>query len=119
MKYATINPVTSGWTVSTISNADVGNGDSLFIDQNGVMHISFYDGDSEVMKYATKSTGLSQTNEIRVQFGQYGSVTGTVVDDTTITVTTPLSGLTPDTIDITLWDKDDIEHHYLLFYRSK
>ena len=110
LKYAIINPATSGWSISTISNADVGNGDSLFIDQNGVMHVSFYDGDNEVMNYATKSTGLSQTNEIRVQFGQYGSVTGTVVDDTTITVMTPLSGLTPDTIDITLWDKDDNSH---------
>ena len=37
-------------------------------------------------------------------------MTGTVVDDTTITVMTPLSGLTPDTIDITLWDKDDNSH---------
>ncbi|MAH09484.1 MAG: hypothetical protein CL961_07440 [Euryarchaeota archaeon] len=110
LKYATINSATSSWTTSTISTADVGDGDSLFIDQNGVMHVSFYDGDSEVMNYATKSTGLTQTNEIRVQFGQYGSVTGTVVDDTTITVTTPLSGLTPDTIDITLWDKDGNSH---------
>jgi len=110
LKYATLNPTTSNWATSTISTADVGNGDSLFIDQNGVMHVSFYDGDSEIMNYATKSTGLSQTNEIRVQFGQYGSVTGTVVDDTTITVSTPLSGLTPDTIGITLWDKDDNSH---------
>ncbi len=110
LKYATLNSATSGWSLSTLSNTDVGNGDSLFIDQNGVMHVSFYDGDSEVMNYATKSTGLSQTNEIRVQFGQYGSVTGTVVDDTTITVMTPLSGLTPDIIDITLWDKDDNSH---------
>jgi len=110
LKYATLNPTTSNWTTSTISTADVGNGDSLFIDQNGVMHVSFYDEDNDVMNYATKSTGLSQTNEIRVQFGQYGSVTGTVVDDTTITVMTPSSGLIPDTIDITLWDKDDNSH---------
>ena len=110
LRYATLNSATSSWAISTLSNTDVGNGDSLFIDHNGVMHVSFYDGDSEVMNYATKSTGLSQTNEIRVQFGQYGSVTGTVVDDTTITVSTPLSGLTPDTIDITLWDKDDNSH---------
>ena len=110
LKYATLSSAASSWTTSTISSADPGNGDSLFIDQNGVMHVSFYDGDSEVMNYATKSTGLSETNEIRVQFGQYGSATGTVVDDTTITVMTPSSGLTPDTIDITLWDKDDNSH---------
>ena len=107
LKYATIDPVTGNWTVTTMASAgDVGEGNSIFIDGSGDMHVPFNDGTNDVLKYATKSTGLSQTNEIRVQFGQFGSVTGTVVDDTTITVSTPVSGLTPDTIDITLWDKD-------------
>ena len=107
LKYATIDPVTGNWTVTTMANAgDVGEGNSIFIDESGDMHVPFNDATNDVLKYATKSTGLSQTNEITVQFGQYGSVTGTVVNDTTITVSTPLSGLTPDTIDITLWDKD-------------
>ena len=54
---------------------------------------------------------LTQTNEIRVQFGQYGSMTGTVVDDATITGDNAIiKSLAPDTIYITLWDKDDIEH---------
>ena len=69
LKYATLNPATSSWALSTLSTADVGNGDSLFIDQNGVMHVAFNDGDNDVMNYATKSTGLSQTSEITVQFG--------------------------------------------------
>ena len=111
LKYAVYNPTTTSWDKSFISTTgDVGKGNSIIIDPNGVMHVPFSDEDSDVLKYATKSTGVSQTNEIRVQFGQYGSVTGTVVDDTTITVMTPLSGLTPDTIDITLWDKDDNSH---------
>ena len=111
LKYAVYNSTTSSWDKSSISTTgDVGKGNSLIIDSNGVMHVPFSDEDSDVLKYATKSTGVSQTNEIRVQFGQYGSVTGTVVDDTTITVSTPLSGLTPDTIDITLWDKEDNSH---------
>ena len=111
LKYAVYNPVTYSWDKSFISTTgDVGKGNSIIIDPDGVMHVPFSDEDSDVLKYATKSTGVSQTNEIRVQFGQYGSVTGTVVDDTTITVMTPLSGLTPDTIDITLWDKDDNSH---------
>jgi len=109
LKYATLNSTTSSWAFSTISTADVGNGDSLFIDQNGVMHVSFYDEDSEVMKYATKSTGLAQTNEIIVQFGQYGSVTGMVVNDTTIRVTTP-SVSTADTVTLSIWDKGDNQH---------
>ena len=111
LKYAIYNSTTSLWDPSSISTTgDVGKGNSLFIDQNGVMHVAFSDETDDVLKYATKSTGLLQTKEIRVQFGQYGSVTGTVVDDTTITVMTPLSGLTPATIDITLWDKDDNSH---------
>jgi hypothetical protein len=111
LKYAIYNSTTSLWDPSPISTTgDVGKGNSLFIDQNGVMHVAFSDETNDVLKYATKSTGLIQTTEIIVQFGQYGNVTGTVVDDTTITVMTPLSGLTPDTIDITLWDKDGNSH---------
>ena len=111
LKYATIDPVTSNWTVSTLANSgDVGEGNSIFIDESGVMHVPFNDDASDVLKYATKSTGLIQTMEITVQFGQYGSVTGTVVDDTTITVTTPTAGQTADTIDITLSDKDGTSH---------
>ena len=111
LKYATIDSVTSNWTVTTMANgADVGEGNSIFIDDSGVMHVPFSDTTSNVLKYATKSTGLSQTNEMRVQFGQYGSVTGTVVNDTTIVVTSPLAGQTGDTINLTLWDKDGASH---------
>ena len=111
LKYATIDPATSNWQISTVSNnGDVGEGNSLFIDENGLMHVAFSDETNDVMMYATKSTGLTQTAEITVQFGQYGSVTGTVVDDTTITVMTPSSGLMPATVDITLWDKDGNSH---------
>ena len=111
LKYATTDPVTGNWTVSTLANSgDVGEGNSIFIDESGVMHVPFNDDASDVLKYATKSTGLTQTMEMTVQFGQYGSVTGTVVNDTTIVVTTPTAGQTADTVDLTLWDKDDTSH---------
>ena len=111
LKYATIDPVTSNWTVTTMASAgDVGEGNSIFIDDNAVMHVPFNDDTNDVLKYATKSTGISQTMEITVQFGQYGSVTGTVVNDTTIVVTTPTAGQTADTVDLTLLDKDDMSH---------
>jgi hypothetical protein len=74
------------------------------------MHVAFSDESADVLKYATKSTGLLQTKEITVQFGVYGYLTGTVVNDTTITVTTPMAGQTADTVDITLWDKDGTGH---------
>ena len=109
LKYATPNSATSGWTINTLSNADVGDGDSLIIDQNGDMHVAYYDGDSEVMNYATKSTGLSQTNEITVQFGRFGAVTGEVIDDQTIRLTTPTVA-TPGTVSVSLVDKDGDEH---------
>ena len=109
LKYATLNPATSNWVVSTLSTADVGDGDSLFIDQNGDMHVAFYDGDNDVMNYATKSTGLSQTSEITVQFGQFGSVTGEVVNDQTIRLTTP-AVTNPGTVSVSLVDKDGDEH---------
>ena len=111
LKYAVYNSTTSSWDKSFISTTgDVGQGNSLFIDQNGVMHVAFSDEDNAVLKYATRSTGIIQTMEITVQFGSYGSVTGTVVNDTTIVVTTPMAGQTGDTVDITLWDKDDNQH---------
>ena len=111
LKHATINPTTSNWTVSTIANnANVGEGNSIFIDDSGVMHVPFNDDTNDVMKYAARSTGVSQTMEMTVQFGPYGSVTGTVVNDTTIIVTTPMAGQTADTIDITLRDKDGTDH---------
>jgi hypothetical protein len=114
LKYATLDSTTSNWTVTTMaSGADVGEGNSIFIDHNGIMHVAFSDDTNEVMKYATKSTGLVQTAEITVQFGQYSSVTGTVVNDTTIVVTTPMAGQTADTVDITLVDKDGTSHTLL------
>ena len=114
LKYAIYNSTTSLWDASSISTTgDVGKGNSIFIDQNGVMHVAFSDETGDVLKYATKSTGLIQTMEITVQFGQYGSVTGTVVNDTTIVVTTPMAGQTADTVDITLVDKDGTSHTLL------
>ena len=110
LKYAVYNSTTSSWDKSSISTTgDVGKGNSLIIDPNGVMHVAFSDEDNDVLKYATKSTGLSQTNEITVQFGQFGAVTGEVVDDQTIRLTTPTVA-TPGTVSVSLMDKDGDEH---------
>jgi len=111
LKYAIYDTATSAWDTSTISTTgDVGQGNSILIDESGIMHVLFSDETADVLKYATKSTGLLQTKELTVQFGEYGYVTGTVVNDTTITVTTPLAGQTGDTVNLTLWDKDDVSH---------
>ena len=110
LKYATIDPATLDWDTKTIaSGADVGEGNSIFIDGNGVMHVAFNDDTADILKYTTKSTGVVATNEITVKFGQYGSVTGDVVDDQTIRLSTP-AVTTPGTVSVSLMDKDDVEH---------
>ncbi len=110
LKYATIDPTISDWEVSTIANnADVGEGNSIFIDDNGIMHVAFNDDTAEVLKYTTKSTGVSMTNEITVKFGQLGSVTAYVIDDSTIQLTTPTVA-NSETVTISLIDHEGVEH---------
>ena len=110
LKYATYDPGISDWKISTIANnGDVGEGNSMFIDGNGIMHVPFNDATTDVLRYATKSTGVVVSNEITVEFGQLGAVTGAVVNDTTIRMTTP-SVVSAGTVSLTLVDKDGDEH---------
>ena len=90
LKYATLDSPTANWAVSTLaSTGDLGEGNAIFIDSSGVMHVPFNDATTGYMEYMSKSTGLSITDEVTVEFGQYGAVTGDVVNDTTIRLTTP------------------------------
>ena len=43
------------------------------------MHVPYSDATTGYMEYMSKNSGVSITNEITVQFGQYGYVTGDVV----------------------------------------
>lgn len=110
LKYATIDPTISDWKVSTIANnADVGEGNSIYIDENGIIHVAFNDDTADILKYTTKSTGVSVTNEVTVKFGQLGSVTGDVLDDSTIKLTTPaVAG--PGNVTISIIDYEGNEH---------
>ena len=110
LKYATYDPTISDWRVSTIANnADVGEGNSIYIDGNGIMHVAYNDDDADILKYTTKSTGVVVTNEVTVKFGQLGSVTGDVVDDSTIQLTTPAVA-NPGNVTISIIDIDGNEH---------
>ena len=112
-KYATLNPSSPSWQVSTLETGSTGAGtgesNSIFIDDDGMMHVAYSDETNGVLRYANKSTGVSITREITVQFGQHGSMTGTVVNDTTILVTTPAAA-NPGLVSISLFDKDGQEH---------
>lgn len=110
LKYAKLTPENPNWQVSTLATGgDMGASNSLFIDDNGLMHVAYSDETNNVLKYASKPTGVSITKEVSIKFGQHGSVTGTVVDDNTIVVTTPTIS-TASIVNLSIIDKDGVEH---------
>ena len=113
VKYATLNPSSPNWQVSTLETGSTGAGtgesNSIFIDDEGMMHIAYSDETNDVLRYATKSTGVSVTNEITVKFGQLGSVTAEVIDDSTIRFTTPAVA-NPGNVTVSLIDHEGVEH---------
>ena len=73
------------------------------------MHVAYSDETNGVLRYATKSTGVTVTNEITVKFDQLGSVTADVIDDSTIRLTTPAVS-SPGTVAVSLIDDEGVEH---------
>jgi hypothetical protein len=104
LKYATYDG--SSWKTSIVDSSIVGIYTSLALGSSGDVNISYYDNISGNLKYATLlgSNSSDNANEITVQFGDYGNVTGTVVDDSTINVTSPQGPSSGEVVDITLWD---------------
>ena len=111
LKYATLKPSSSSsWQKSHIQTQDmVGDSNAIFIDDNGMIHVAYSDDSNDVLKYATKSTGVVVTDEITVKFGQLGAVTGDVLDDETIQLTTP-SVASPGVVTVSLIDENGDEH---------
>ncbi len=110
LKYATLKPsASSSWQKSSIQTQDmVGDSNAIYID-NGMIHVAYSDDSNDVLKYATKSTGVVVTDEITVQFGQLGAVTGDVLDDETIQLTTPTVA-SPGVVTVSLIDENGDEH---------
>ena len=110
LKYATLKPSSSSsWQKSSIQTQDmVGDSNAIYID-NGMIHVAYSDDSNDVLKYATKSTGVVVTDEITVQFGQLGAVTGDVLDDETIQLTTPTVA-SPGVVTVSLIDENGDEH---------
>jgi hypothetical protein len=111
LKYATLKPSSSSsWQKSNIQTQDmVGDSNAIYIDGSGMIHVAYSDDSNDVLKYATKSTGVVVTDEIRVQFGQLGAVTGNVLNDETIQLTTPAVA-SPGVVTLSLFDKNEDEH---------
>ena len=72
LKYATLNPSSPNWQVSTIETTGglgdgTGESNSLIIDDGGMMHVAYTDETNGVLRYATKSTGVTVTNEVTIK----------------------------------------------------
>ena len=90
-------------TVDGIAGDDVGRRNSLTIDDDHQIHVAYADVDNKNLKYATMASGLVNTHSLHVQFGTLGNVTATVVDDNTITLSTPAASSAGD-VSLGLWD---------------
>ena len=100
------------WSTSTVDGGpdDVGRSNALVIDADHQLHAAYADYNNKQLKYATMSTGLVSSSEVSIQFGAHGTVTGTVVDDSTIVVDSP-AGLSAGPAALTLIDADGISHN--------
>lgn len=90
---------------------------SLAVDTNGKVHLTYSkhqltgNGWINSLIYSIlPSNSQNNSNEISAQFGEYGNVTALVVDDSTITMFSPIGPLLGDTVEITLWSKDNTNH---------
>ena len=101
--YSMVAPGGSRQSMTVDSIGNVGYESDIFVDDDNMVHIAYYDSSNKRLKYANRSTGMYLSQEITVQFGSYGSVTGTVVNDTTILVTTPVAGAVAEQVDLKLF----------------
>ena len=98
------------WNLSTVdAGGNVGSDNDIFVDENNMIHIAYYDSTNQHLKYANKSSGMYLNKEITVDFGAYGMVTGTVVNDTTIVVNSPPAGSVAESVNLSLWGADGTE----------
>jgi hypothetical protein len=91
------------WTTTTVdSPGTVGSYNDIFVDKNNMIHIAYYDQSNQLLKYANKSSGMYLKQEVTVNFEGYESVTGKVLNDTTIVVETPSAGSVAEHVNISL-----------------
>ena len=91
------------WATTTVdSPGNVGSYNDIFVDTNNMIHIAYRDETNDVLKYANKSSGMYLNQEVTVNFEGYGSVTGKVLNDTTIVVETPSAGSVAEHVNMSI-----------------
>ena len=93
----------SSWSISTLDESG-GMHPSLTIDANDNIYISYYDDTNSNLKMIQHIVNSNDPlGEVDVQFVGYGNVTGTVLDDETITLTSPSGNIDGEVVDLVIW----------------
>jgi hypothetical protein len=101
LKYALHNG--TSWDISTLDESG-GMYPSVTIDSNDNIYISYYDDTNSNLKMIQNIVNSNEPlGEVDVQFVGYGNVTGTVLDDETITLTSPSGNIDGEVVDLVIW----------------
>ena len=93
----------SSWNISTLDTSG-GKHPSVAIDSNDNIYISYYDDTNSNLKMAQKIVNSNgPLGEVQVEFVGYGNVTGTVVDDQTITFNSPAGNIDGEVVSLAIW----------------
>ncbi len=101
LKYAHFNG--SAWSYSTLDESG-GMHPSISIDSNDNIYISYYDDRNSNLKMIQHIVNSNDPlGEVQVEFIGYGNVTATVLDDETMTFTSPAGNIDGEVVDLAIW----------------
>ena len=101
LKYAFHNG--TSWNISILDESG-GMYPSVAIDSNDNIYISYYDDTNSNLKMIQQIVNSNEPlGEVQVEFIGYGNVTGTVLDDETITLTSPPGNIDGEVVNLAIW----------------
>ena len=101
LKYANYDG--SSWNISTLDTSG-GMHPSVAIDSNDNIYISYYDDTNSNLKMTQNIVNSNDPlGEVSIEFVGYGNVTGTVLDDETITFSSPPGNIDGEVVDLAVW----------------
>ena len=93
----------TSWNFSTLDESG-GMYPSVTIDSNDNIYISYYDDTNSNLKMIQNIVNSNDPlGEVSIEFVGYGNVTGTVLDDETITFSSPPGNIDGEVVDLAVW----------------
>ncbi|MFL2968892.1 MAG: hypothetical protein ACJZ6A_07070 [Candidatus Poseidoniaceae archaeon] len=93
----------TSWNFSTLDESG-GMYPSVTIDSNDNIYISYYDDTNSNLKVIQNIVNSNDPlGEVSIEFVGYGNVTGTVLDDETITFSSPPGNIDGEVVDLAIW----------------